>query len=145
MAASLVRQGADRVIAMLAPVTDPYATALAGHLYHALAARPGLTAGQALAGARYLSEEERRAHEVGRRPPPEYGVPVLLAAGGDGALTDPAAPEEPLKTATAPPGGTLARDLPMGALIGRRAQMRTAMGVLRRTDRAVEQFGPPAG
>ena len=45
MAASLVRHGADRVIAMLAPVTDPYATALARHLYHELAARPGLTAG----------------------------------------------------------------------------------------------------
>ena len=73
------------------------------------------------------------------------GWPVLLAAGGDGALTDRAAPEEPLKTATAPPGGKLARDLPMGALIGRRAQMRTAMGVLRRTDRAVEQFGATGG
>ena len=49
MAAGLIGRGADRVIAMLAPVTDGYATTLARHLYQELAARPELTAGQALA------------------------------------------------------------------------------------------------
>ena len=33
----------------------------------------------------------------------------------------------------------------MGALIGRRAQLRTAMGVLRRTPDAVERFGAASG
>ena len=45
---------------------------------------------------------------------------TLLTAGADGPLIDPAAPEMPLRAVTTPPGGTLARDLPMGALIGRR-------------------------
>lgn len=49
MAAELVRQGADRVVAMLAPVTDAYATMLARSLYRVLAGHPELTAGQALA------------------------------------------------------------------------------------------------
>ena len=52
MAAGLVERGADRVIAMLAPVTDGYATVLARRLYQELAARPGSTVGQALARAR---------------------------------------------------------------------------------------------
>src|SRR5258708_3028260 len=51
MGAGLVARGADRVIAMLAPVTDRYATVLARRLYQELAARPGRTAGQALARA----------------------------------------------------------------------------------------------
>ena len=40
MAAGLAGRGADRVIAMLAPVTDGYATVLARRLYQELAARP---------------------------------------------------------------------------------------------------------
>ena len=59
MAAGLIERGADRVIAMLAPVTDGYATILARHLYQELAARPGSTVGQALARARVLAEEDR--------------------------------------------------------------------------------------
>ena len=75
MAAGLIARGADRVIAMLAPVTDDYATILARHLYRELAARPELTAGQALARARYLAEEDRSP--AGRGPAcrcPEYGA-----------------------------------------------------------------------
>ena len=59
MAAGLLAQGADRVIAMLAPVTDTYATTLARHLYQELSVRPALAAGRALARARYLAEEDR--------------------------------------------------------------------------------------
>jgi CHAT domain len=146
MAAGLIGRGADRVIAMLAPVTDQYATVLARHLYRELAAGPGLTAGQALARARYLAEETRsQAAGPGRVPAPEYGVATLLAAAGDGPLVDPAAEPVPLTAATTPPGGKLVRDLPMGTLIGRRAQMRTAMAVLRRTPQAVDRFGVSGG
>ena len=140
MAAGLLGQGADRVIAMLAPVSDGYATALARHLfYRELASRPGLTVGQALAQARYLAEEDRSRAGRDRLPVPEYGVATLLAAGGDGPLVDPAAGKVPLAVLTTPPGGTLVRDLPMGALIGRRAQIRATMAILRRADRAVER------
>ena len=148
MAAGLIARGADRVIAMLAPVTDGYATVLARHLYRELAARPERTAGQALARARSLAGQDQ-ARETAMRPgwvpAPEYGVATLLAAAGDGPLADLSVPAVPLRAATAPPGGRLARDLPMGALIGRRAQLRTAVGVLRRTPRAVDRFGDAAG
>ena len=146
MAAELVRQGADRVVAMLAPVTDAYATRLARSLYRVLAGHPELTAGQALARARYLAEQDHaRAAGRDRMPVPEFGVVTLLAAAGDGPLVDPAMPPQPLAVATTPPGGRLVRDLPMGALIGRRAQLRTAMAVLRRDPAAVERFGAAGG
>ena len=146
MAAELVRQGADRVVAMLAPVTDAYATMLARGLYRVLAAHPELSAGQALARARYLAEQEH-AKAAGRDqvPVPEFGVVTLLAAAGDGSLVDPALPPRPLAVATTPPAGRLVRDLPMGALIGRRAQLRTAMAVLRRTPEAADLFGAAGG
>ena len=146
MAAGLAGQGADRVIAMLAPVSDGYATTLARFFYRELSSRPGLTVGQALAQARYLTEEDRsRRADRDPLPSPEYGVATLLAAGGDGPLVDPGADEIPLPVVTTPPGGKLVRDLPMGALIGRRAQMRDAMAILRRGDRAVEEFGAAGG
>jgi CHAT domain/AAA ATPase domain len=145
MAAGLAGQGADRVIAMLAPVTDSYATTLARHFYRELSKRPGLSAGQALARARYRAEEDRSAAAPHQRTAPEYGVPTLLAAGADGPLVDPVASPEPLTLVTTPPGGAQVRELPMGALIGRRAQIRTAMGVLRRAPGAVAQFGAASG
>ena len=144
LAAGLAGRGADRVIAMLAPVTDPYATGLAGQLYRQLAAHPELTVGRALARARVLAEEIR-SREADRVPVPEFGVVTLVAAGGDGPLTDPALPPVPLAVATTPPGGKLVRDLPMGALIGRRAQLRAAVGVLRRDPAAVDRFGACGG
>jgi hypothetical protein len=145
MAASLVGRGADRVIAMLAPVTDRYATELARRLYQELAARPDLPVGQALASARCVTEEDRSAAAGERLALPEYGVAILLVAGGDGPLVDPAAPEAPLTAATVPAGGRSVRELPMDALIGRRKQLRTVMGVLRRTPAAEREFGAASG
>ena len=78
-------------------------------------------------------------------PLPEYGVATLLAAGGDGPLVDPAAPAVPLTVATVPAGGRSVRELPVGVLIGRRAELRTAMGVLRREPGAVREFGAASG
>ena len=144
LAAGLAGRGADRVIAMLAPVTDRYATALAGHLYRQLAAHPELTAGRALARARYLAEDTH-PREKDRVAVPEFGVVTLVAAGGDGPLVDPAAPAAPLAVATSRPGGRGVRELPVGELIGRRAQLRDVAGVLRRDRRAVERFGAATG
>ena len=144
MAAGLTGRGADRVIAMLAQVTDSYATELARHLYRELANRPDSPVGQALTRARRLAEEDR-SQQQDPVPLPEYGVATLLAAGGDGPLVDPAAAEVLLAMATVPPGGRSVRELPVGVLIGRRAQLRTAMGVLRRDPGAVRQFGAASG
>ena len=144
MAAGLAGRGADRVIAMLASVTDGYATVLARRLYQELA-RPGSTAGQALTRARIRAEEDRSRDRGDRVPLPEYGVATLLAAGGDGPLVDHAAPVLPLTIATEPAGARSVRELPVGALIGRRAQLRAATGVLRRDPGMVRRFGVASG
>src|SRR6201996_4199933 len=145
MAASLLGQGADRVIAMLAPVTDDYATTLARFFYRELVDHPALTVGKALGRARFLAEEERSRLSDERLPLPEYGVATLLAVGADGPLVDPTALTKPLSKFTTPPAGKLARDLPMGSLIGRRPQMREAMAVLRRIPTAIDKFGAAGG
>src|ERR1022692_2381977 len=145
IAAGLIAQGADRVIAMLAPVSDGYATTLARCFYRELSAQPESTVGRALARARYLAEEER-SRATGDHPPmPEYGVATLLAANGDAPLVDPTAPTRPLTRMTVPPGGKSVRELSMGALIGRRAQLRATMGVLRRAPEAVQHHGAASG
>ena len=145
MAAGLIDRGADRVIAMLAPVTGPYAIALARYFYRELSARPSLTVGQALARARYLAEEDRSASARGRLRAPEYGLMVMLGSGGDGSLVNMAVPPRPLRITTLPPGGRGVRELPVGALIGRRTELRTTMATLRRTPDAVRRFGVASG
>ena len=145
MAAGLINRGADRVIAMLAAVTDDYATALARYFYQELAARPALSVGQVLAQARYLAEDQRPHSGKDPLPVPEYGVATLLTVGGDGPLVDTGVPQVPLTVVTTRPGGKLVRELPIGALIGRRAQMRTTMNVLRHTPAAVDRFGVAGG
>ncbi len=145
LARGLIARGADRVIAMLAPGSDAYATTLTRRLYQELSARPALTVGQALARARYLAEEERSAPARDRLLPPGYGIATLFATGGDAPLVDPAAHPLPLSvstTALARPG---VRELPPGYLIGRRAQFRDLLDVLRRTDRGVDRFGAASG
>jgi hypothetical protein len=145
MAASLIAQGADRVIAMLAPVTDGYATDLARHFYRELATHQELTAGQALARARYLAEDDRARAAKDHLAVPEYGLATLLTAAGDAPLVDPAAAPRPLSVVTARPDGRSVRELPMGALIGRRPQLRSATEALRRTPAAVHRTGFSSG
>ena len=151
MAAGLAGHGADRVLAMLAPVTDRYATLLAGSLYHELAMHPAVPAGVALARARaeadavVRSEQAGAGQSAGRVPVPEFGVATLLASRADGPLVDPAAAEAGLSAVTTAPTGRGVRELPLGALIGRRAQLRDAMGVLRRTPRSVQRYGAASG
>ncbi len=141
MAASLIAQGAIRVVAMLAPVTDGYATSLARNLYAELAAQPELPVGTALGRARYLADEARRHDQPTRSFAPEFGLVTLLTAGQDGPLTAPAADRQPLTAPTEAPGDESVRNLPLGTLIGRRPQLRATMGVLRRNRRAVERYG----
>src|SRR5450759_2405196 len=135
---------------MQASVTDRYATELAGALYAELALAPAQPVAAALAAARYAVEEQRRcalpaAASAGQQsPPPEYAVPTVFAAGDDLPLVDPALPALPLaRPQTVPVGGV--RDLPLGRLIGRRRELRTATAVLRRTPAAVEKYGAAAG
>lgn len=61
LAATLIRQGVDRVVAMQTSVTDGYATALARRFYRALASDPGCSVAEALADARRSVDEQHRA------------------------------------------------------------------------------------
>ena len=149
LAAALVRHGADRVLSMQATVTDPYATALAEVFYAGLAA--GRTPSAALADARRELEERRQelrragpaSPQAGRRP--EYAVPVLLCAAGDPVLRDMAAAPEPLVRPARPPAGGSVRTLRIGELIGRRAQLRTAVAALRGGKQARDRWGALSG
>ncbi len=146
LAAGLIRRGADRVIAMQAPVTDRYAIALAASFYRALVEDQGQPVRQALTRARrdaeYRLSAARRDAEA---PRPEYGVSTLLTAYADAPLVDTAVPPLRLTRATVVPAGTSVRELAVGALIGRRPQLRTATAVLRRTPAARDRWGATAG
>ena len=145
LAAELIAHGADRVIAMLSPVSDDYAALLTRHFYRELSIYPTLRVGQALGRARYLAEEDCLRVAADHLPPPEYGSAILLAAGWDSQLVDPVVPKIPLTVMTTSSGGKLVSALPMGALIGRRTQLRTGMAVLRRAENAVQRFGAASG
>ena len=146
LAATLIRRGADRVVAMQTSVTDSYATALARGFYRALASDPDCAVAEALADARRGVEEQSRAvaRRGGVRVRPEYGVPTLFAAGGDPPLRDGRAPV-PLRRPTPPPSGVGVRELPLGDLIGRRVPVRVTVAALRgmRADR--ERVGAWSG
>ena len=147
MAAGLIARGADRVIAMQASVTDEYATALAASFYRELARDPGQPVSQVLARARLNAAEQPTGRGGGGAdaPLPEYGVATLLSAADDTPLLDPAAAPQRLSHITAVPTGTSVRELSMGQLIGRRAELRATTAVLRRTPKAVDAHGAAAG
>ncbi|MEU9884453.1 CHAT domain-containing protein [Sphaerisporangium sp. NPDC051011] len=98
-AVTLIRRGADRVLAMQAPVTARYATVLTTRFYTALATGAALTPAAALADARNHLEQERmhltRA-DPDDPPPPEYAIATLLSTGDDLPLIDLAMPPLPL-------------------------------------------------
>ncbi|MGH4024282.1 MAG: CHAT domain-containing protein, partial [Pseudonocardiaceae bacterium] len=146
LAAGLVRRGAGRVVAMQAPVTDRYAIALAASFYRELVEDPAQPVRQALTRARRAAEHRLSATRRDTEAPlPEYGVPTLLTAHADTPLLDIAAPPQSLTRVTVVPAGTSVRELAVGALIGRRTQLRAATAVLRRTTAARDRWGAAAG
>ncbi|MEJ2851873.1 MULTISPECIES: CHAT domain-containing protein, partial [unclassified Saccharothrix] len=148
LAAALVRHGAERVIAMQTSITDTYATELARDLYTHLARTPDATASSALATARRQASDRLadRARKSGGPPPrPESAIPTLIHSGVDGPLRATTGQPQPLERPTLVPGGTGLRELPLGRLIGRRRQTRTAMSALRGTTRDREKVGDWAG
>ncbi|MDN3356130.1 CHAT domain-containing protein, partial [Actinomadura sp. DC4] len=145
LAVALVRQGADRVLAMQTSVSDRYATELARHFYNELAASASIPPGQAVATARYTLQRQWQQAEKPRRGLPEHAIATLLCAGDDPALRHAGTAPVPLGKMTHPPAGGSVRALPMGALIGRRPQLRTIMKALRGGTPAYETFGDIAG
>ncbi|MEH1167754.1 CHAT domain-containing protein [Micromonospora sp. CPCC 205539] len=127
LATTLLRHGADRVIAMQTTVTDTYATRLLTSVYRTLA-EENTSVATALAKARAeLFDEAVRAETPSR---PEYGVPTLFAAS-DGPLLDRTARSVPLSNPTELPTGVGVRELLLGELVGRRAELRIVTQLLR--------------
>ncbi|WP_326558523.1 CHAT domain-containing protein [Micromonospora sp. NBC_01796] len=127
LATTLLRHGANRVIAMQTSVSDAYATRLLTRVYGALA-EENVPVAAALAQARSeLFDEVVEADSSGR---PEYAVPTLFATT-DGPLWDATVLPVPLSNPTELPTGAGVRELLLGELVGRRAQLRTVTGTLR--------------
>ncbi len=147
LAATLIRHGADRVVAMQATVTDDFATELAHVLYRTLAQHADATVSAALAVARRTVEEQRLAAARRGGPParPECAVPTLLAAGTDPPLRDPHLPAVTLRKPTQAPSRVGVRELPIGDLIGRRTSLRTTIAALRGTRKDREKVGAWSG
>ena len=144
LAAALVRRGADRVLAMQAPISDTVATELGHHLYRALAADPDATVSGALARARHTLSQNHAGPD-GARVRAQLAVATLLAAGDDPPLRSAGLPEEPLARSTEPPAGKGVRELPIGHLIGRRAALRATVAALRRSPADRDRVGAWGG
>ncbi|MFI5914110.1 CHAT domain-containing protein [Dactylosporangium sp. NPDC051541] len=137
LAVTLLRHGADRVLAMQTSITDWYATSLLTKVYRTLAG-DNTTVAAAVARARAELFDETS----GSRPPrrPEYAVPALFAAS-DGPLWNADAPAVPLQNPTELPTGAGVRELLLGDLVGRRGLLR----VITQTLRDELSGGPLAG
>ena len=135
-AQGLLAHGIPQVLAMQGSVSDWYATRLAGNFYEQLSRMEVPLASQALALARQAVEGERqRARERGEPVPgaPEYATPALFSAlATDVPLIDRSLPQAP--PAPPPPPLPAVGQMPllrMDDLIGRRAELRRILNVLR--------------
>ena len=79
LARELAARGIPAVLAMQGPVSDRYATDLAGELFQALATWQDPLPLRALAGARRALETARQQPRPGGAPPPEWPLPALYA------------------------------------------------------------------
>ena len=136
LARALNAKGAPTVLAMQGPVSDRYATALAGELFEALATAQEPLPLRVLAGARRELETERqKRRSVGT--PPEWHLPAIYALNGaPQPLFDALAEPEPVAP---PPEPRLDRGVVVrriGDLVGRRREIRLALRALRGDDAA---------
>jgi tetratricopeptide (TPR) repeat protein len=131
-AAQLVGAGVPQVLAMQAPVTDAYATALAGEFYRHLATDASPDPLLALAGARRAAERERQALPPGSplRGPAEWATPALAARALRLPLFNRREPFGEVRPPQAPvlAEGVVVREV--GDFVGRRGEMRQARRAL---------------
>ncbi len=143
LAVELLQRGVPAAVAMTAPVTDRYATRFAAEVYRELAARQDPVPLAAVSDARRALEGRRRA--LPEADPwaavAEWATPVLVQAGpplalfrrSDG-LEQLTAPVEPVFAA-----GMVVRRV--GEFVGRRAELRALLRVLRGPDAGVVVHG----
>lgn len=133
LAAELLDHGIPTVLAMQAPVSDPYATDLAGRLYRALAAHEEPAPLPALARARRDAELDRRKLDPGAPAfqLAEWATPALYLRGTRQRLYDPTAPFEEIDQAPEArfAAGVVVRKV--GEFVGRRREERLIRRTLR--------------
>jgi tetratricopeptide (TPR) repeat protein len=131
-AAELVAAGVPMVLAMQAPVTDRYATALSAELYRRLATGATPDPLLALAEARRAAERDRQALPPGSRlrGPAEWATPALTTRALRLPLFNPREPPGPVQPPQAPvlADGVVVREV--GDFVGRRQETRAARRVL---------------
>lgn len=132
LAAELLDHGIPTVIAMQAPVSDPYATDLAGRLYRALATHAEPAPLAALAKARRDAEQERRTLDPAAPgfQLAEWATPAVYLRGTPQRLYDPAAPFEEIRE---PPEARFASGVvvrKVGEFVGRRREERLILKTL---------------
>ena len=132
-AARLVTAGVPQVLAMQAPVSDAYATALGGEFYRHLATDASPDPLLALAGARRAAERDRQALPPGSplRGPAEWATPALTTRALRLPLFNRREPSGPVHPPLAPvlAEGVVVREI-VGDFVGRRGEMRQARRVL---------------
>ena len=133
LAAQLLDHGVPAVLAMQAPVSDPYATQLATHLYQGLATHQEPAPLAVLAAARRATERWRLEKEPAspKHQLAEWATPALYLRGTPQRLYDPAGPFEEIEEAPearfAP--GVVVRTV--GDFVGRRREERLVLRTLR--------------
>ncbi|MDB5910589.1 MAG: Tetratricopeptide 2 repeat protein, partial [Massilia sp.] len=133
LARGLTAAGVPAVLAMTAPVTDPYATALAGSLYYELAMRDAPQVLPAFCDARRRLEEARGRLPAGTPPASlvEWATPALFLRGPSLPLYDAA---EGFDEIAAPVEPQFADGVPLrkvGEFVGRHTELRTLPAALR--------------
>lgn len=133
LARELLGRGVPSVLAMSEAVTDPYATELAACVYEELARAEHPVPLTALSRARRRLEAARRRLPVGdpRGDWPEWSIPTLFLAGPPVPLFDAGEGMRPVTPTPerVPEEGMVVRKV--GEFVGRRAELRRLLAVLR--------------
>ncbi|HKV07651.1 MAG TPA: tetratricopeptide repeat protein [Thermoanaerobaculia bacterium] len=137
LARQLLARGVPTVLAMQAPVSDPYATELGARLYGALATFEHPDPLAALAEARRSLEIDR---EDGNISSPvdlaEWATPALYLRGPSQRLYDPEGPIEKIQPPPEPRFATGVVVRRVGEFVGRRREERRILQALRDPDGA---------
>lgn len=146
----LLQSGIPLVLSMQTEVSDYYAIQLAGKFYEILSRNEFPIASRALALARKELEQQRfKALQQKTAPPeetqPEFATATLYSTAEEKPILNKLLDLEPLKT---PPVESIKGPVPwlrIEDLVGRRAELRTALKVLRDDPHWVSQNGQRAG
>jgi tetratricopeptide (TPR) repeat protein len=132
LARELLARGVPAVLAMTAPVTDPYATHLTAALYRTLSTAEQSDPLTALSDARRSLEQERaRSTDQRLDALAEWATPTLFLRGVALPLYDRQAPFDVLALPPEPQFGPQMVVRRVGDFVGRRAESRRARHALR--------------